>query len=77
MMKRLKRRGPPRPRLIGKDEAESFLARINGVMSEEDVAFLRSVLDAHQSIRDVLTSSLPDDEGLARIKAAISRTRLS
>ena len=72
----MKRRGPPRPRLIGKDEAKAFLARIKGVVSEEDFAFLRSALDAHQSIRDVLTSSMSDAEGLARIKAAISRTGL-
>lgn len=76
MVKRLKR-GPPRLRLIGKDEAEAFLARTKGVMSEVDIAFLRSMLDAHQSIRDVLSSSVSDAEGLERIKAAIRRTGLS
>jgi hypothetical protein len=77
MVKRLKRRGPPRPRLIGKEEAEAFLARIQGVMSEEDVSFLRSILDTHQSIRDVLTSPVSDAEGLDPIKAAIRQAGLS
>jgi hypothetical protein len=77
MVKRLKRRGAERHRLVGKDEAEAFLARIKGVMSDEDYAFLHSILDTHQSIRDVLTSSMSDAEGLERIKAAIRRTKLS
>lgn len=77
MVKRLKRRGPPRPRLVGKEEAEAFLARIEGVMSEEDVAFLRAILETHQSIRDVLASPVSDAEGLERIKAAIRQAGLS
>jgi hypothetical protein len=72
MVKRLKQRGRPRPRLVGKEEAAAFLARVEGVMSEEDITFLRSILDAHQSIRDVLESPASDAEGLERIQGGVS-----
>ncbi len=76
MVKRLKRRAP-KPRLIGKEEADALLARMQGVMSDEDIAFVRSALEANQSIGDVLTSSMSEADGLERIKAALARVRRS
>lgn len=76
MVKRLKRRELPKLRLVDKDEAEAVLARITGAVSEEDYAFFRAAADAHQSIREALTSSMSDAEAIEHISIALRLTGL-
>lgn len=77
MVKRLKRRGFRKLKLVDKDEAEAVLARLKGSVSEEDHAFFRAAADAHEAIREALTSSsMSEAEALEHIRDAIRKAGL-
>ncbi len=67
MVKRLKRRGPVLPKPADPEEVAAALARIKGVVSEEDYAAIRAVADAEPLARAKLLAMQADEAHLRKL----------
>ena len=67
MVKRVKRRGSVLPKPADPAEVEAALARIKSVVSEEDYAAIRAVVDAEPRARAQLLAMQADEAHLRKL----------